>query len=411
MDWVHWYTHPSSAESWAVGTLVKGTVASAVSVALGQVFLQYVPNCWLWESVLLLQVIGLLGIMAAPRLGPVHEKWGPWLVALVHTMLLIGASFATVLPPRSTGDTRPRGFLGIFAWAVSHGIGVSMILWIVLVTFRNGVLLRVRCAYHILRRAWERRWHHPRHVLCEDLEAQAPGPCPVCLVDLVEEEGAGVLRLACMHTFHEPCISAWFDKRSDCPVCRRPVGDLRRCAHLCRSDKKAATLSKPSPLCHIAGPPAMSPALSDASTTATVPMGLLWSTVPSEAGSPSSTPPMGPSESRWPSASELFPGGELPPLAEELPLPCIGSLARPVARGGASSEDPNSSAADSPASFQSATSALEALELGPPGVAEAWDLAPHSADCGTEASAFSSLAAWAKEEEEEEEDDSGEDFV
>ncbi|KAM7263056.1 hypothetical protein ACFE04_000739 [Oxalis oulophora] len=43
--------------------------------------------------------------------------------------------------------------------------------------------------------------------------------CAICLSDFVEGEQIRALP-ECFHFFHVPCIDAWLDSRSKCPICR-----------------------------------------------------------------------------------------------------------------------------------------------------------------------------------------------
>ena len=42
--------------------------------------------------------------------------------------------------------------------------------------------------------------------------------CPICLVEL--EVGTRVVNLECQHVFHVDCISAWVNRKAQCPACR-----------------------------------------------------------------------------------------------------------------------------------------------------------------------------------------------
>merc|ERR1712014_232546 len=45
--------------------------------------------------------------------------------------------------------------------------------------------------------------------------------CELCLIDY--EAGDELLRLPCMHLFHNDCVSPWIRKAHTCPVCQMDV--------------------------------------------------------------------------------------------------------------------------------------------------------------------------------------------
>lgn len=100
---------------------------------------------------------------------------------------------------------------------------------------------------------------------CEDLAAACPGECAiydlenfhqgytpplgvsrleplVCLPEhlaLSPARGSkvsrevGLLRLPCEHTFHGSCADGWMIREVTCPLCRAPIGSLKRCQRIC----------------------------------------------------------------------------------------------------------------------------------------------------------------------------------
>lgn len=111
---------------------------------------------------------------------------------------------------------------------------------------RQGLILEGRLALHSLQRKWQRRFEKPTCVVCDDLEAQLgdDASCPVCLVELEDDDNRGVLRLTCGHFFHHPCINLWLDrstdKGSECPICRSAITDIRKCTHFIRRGPKGS---------------------------------------------------------------------------------------------------------------------------------------------------------------------------
>lgn len=102
---------------------------------------------------------------------------------------------------------------------------------------------RLRRAYRKFARRWATK---PRVVLCNDLLAEAPGECAICLDVLVEPleslwapptsgstGGFGLLRLPCGHIFHSECADRWIADEDNCPMCRLVVRDLSKCQRLC----------------------------------------------------------------------------------------------------------------------------------------------------------------------------------
>lgn len=83
---------------------------------------------------------------------------------------------------------------------------------------------------------------------CEDLAAACPGECAICLEPLVclpehlalspargskVSREVGLLRLPCEHTFHGSCADGWMIREVTCPLCRAPIGSLKRCQRIC----------------------------------------------------------------------------------------------------------------------------------------------------------------------------------
>lgn len=50
------------------------------------------------------------------------------------------------------------------------------------------------------------------------INANTTQDCPVCLIEITNQEVVGQLR--CNHIFHVGCIRPWLDINSSCPVCR-----------------------------------------------------------------------------------------------------------------------------------------------------------------------------------------------
>eukprot|EP00927_Polykrikos_kofoidii_P024383 TRINITY_DN22188_c0_g1_i2.p1 TRINITY_DN22188_c0_g1~~TRINITY_DN22188_c0_g1_i2.p1 ORF type:complete len:284 (+),score=55.69 TRINITY_DN22188_c0_g1_i2:172-1023(+) len=86
-------------------------------------------------------------------------------------------------------------------------------------------------------RRW-RQWRR-RQTISYDFATFADHTCAICLGNLAEHDAADrtdgqgaedpvvlpaisepLLRLQCDHTFHESCITGWFDRQDTCPVCR-----------------------------------------------------------------------------------------------------------------------------------------------------------------------------------------------
>lgn len=73
----------------------------------------------------------------------------------------------------------------------------------------------------------------------------APDACAICLEDLDFHCTRNmVLRLACKHAFHYPCIKAWFRKKWVCPLCQTGVQTIprpRRLRAIIKARKKGQT--------------------------------------------------------------------------------------------------------------------------------------------------------------------------
>lgn len=52
--------------------------------------------------------------------------------------------------------------------------------------------------------------------------------CPICL-DVIDEKLITLNK--CQHTFHQSCISSWFQKSNTCPLCRETILDIYKCIY------------------------------------------------------------------------------------------------------------------------------------------------------------------------------------
>mmetsp|Transcript_67164 Transcript_67164/g.127951 ORF Transcript_67164/g.127951 Transcript_67164/m.127951 type:complete len:429 (-) Transcript_67164:99-1385(-) len=95
----------------------------------------------------------------------------------------------------------------------------------------------------VLSQFYIRAFVRPIQMTVPDLSKEVIGECSICLADLADDDGQGVLRLFCNHTFHIDCIQHWLSKCDACPLCRSGVPTLRSCVHL----KQKAIPSQSSP--------------------------------------------------------------------------------------------------------------------------------------------------------------------
>jgi hypothetical protein len=57
--------------------------------------------------------------------------------------------------------------------------------------------------------------------LLNSTSLQQSGDCVICLDALhTEPNGTTLMRLPCMHLFHEECLTRWFGRSSKCPMCQ-----------------------------------------------------------------------------------------------------------------------------------------------------------------------------------------------
>lgn len=57
-----------------------------------------------------------------------------------------------------------------------------------------------------------------------DLLALKDVQCSICCCDLAELN-VTITALPCLHQYHQTCITAWFEHKSNCPLCRHTVND------------------------------------------------------------------------------------------------------------------------------------------------------------------------------------------
>lgn len=226
----HWLSHPSTTERCSLTSLMYITWLGGLSVGLAFSILIVAPESMLWECIISPQVVGNIGLSCIQRrirlgLGvPQYAK-----VVAVLAVLLLSGSIAALINIMSPV---PKHFLGQVSMCVSLALACSLAVGIGVAFLRDVVLVNCLVLHHRCFRIWQRHYHRPRLVHCSRLEEEAPGLCSICLVDLADEDGFGLLRLTCNHTFHEPCITSWLDKHSNCPVCRQGMKNLRACSFL-----------------------------------------------------------------------------------------------------------------------------------------------------------------------------------
>lgn len=82
------------------------------------------------------------------------------------------------------------------------------------------------------------------HITCQDIkkESEIVSECPICL-DVIQDKLITLNK--CQHTFHQSCISSWFEKSNTCPICREPIQDIYKGIYLkssCFMNKKKKTI-------------------------------------------------------------------------------------------------------------------------------------------------------------------------
>jgi hypothetical protein len=50
-------------------------------------------------------------------------------------------------------------------------------------------------------------------------QTKAKSQCSICVEDF--RLGEEAVQLPCKHIYHEACITSWFERNSNCPICRR----------------------------------------------------------------------------------------------------------------------------------------------------------------------------------------------
>lgn len=225
----HWFFHPT--ERCSLANLLFAACVGAVSIGLAFFLLAVAPESMLWEYIITPQLTGNVGMSCVQarmrsRLSVPHFHK----LITIFAVLLLSGSMAAFL--RITSPV-PRHFTGQVAMSVSLALACAMALGISLAIVRDVVLVNFLIVSRRFWRIWQRHYHRPKQVHCVSLAEETPGMCSICLMDLAaEEDGFGLLRLTCKHTFHEPCINSWLNTHSSCPVCRQDIGNLRACTLL-----------------------------------------------------------------------------------------------------------------------------------------------------------------------------------
>lgn len=271
---LYMFTLPLGWEGWdRFSTLCSGLVCIASWFASS--LLCTVEGDEFWTLALTLELGGLLGLMPATE-----GFWSTLNLLLGSRMLVfedrarsalpryVGLSLKTVFATCSGGGSiaavrrgfgRPRDIFLARSFAIqflhftAQTIAASVLLASFVFFVRNIVLIGSYRAVIRLQRMYAKAYIKPRQVTVSNLGDHAPGECIVCLGELSDDDGRGLLRLICGHVFHVDCIDGWLNRREACPLCRGPVRNLRGCVLLRQKDVP----TKPSP------------AISDASTAAT----------------------------------------------------------------------------------------------------------------------------------------------
>lgn len=178
-----------------------------------QRMLGVVPTTNIFSSTVLAVGASALLVFVERRLHPVEEAEQAALPGSTHTL---------------AADQLLRTMIAV----AGLGMAVSLIcfLWHYTLMQESAELRR------LCRRVLRLRWWAPKAkvLICESLEAAAPGECAVCLDQLAASSSAlGVLRLPCGHTFHCECADRWMAREVNCPMCRQPIGSLSRCLRIC----------------------------------------------------------------------------------------------------------------------------------------------------------------------------------
>ena len=50
--------------------------------------------------------------------------------------------------------------------------------------------------------------------------------CPICLSNYQQSDICRKMPSPCLHIFHKRCIDKWFERSSDCPLCKRSIPKL-----------------------------------------------------------------------------------------------------------------------------------------------------------------------------------------
>lgn len=119
-----------------------------------------------------------------------------------------------------------------FVQACAQVVAIVVLGMIGLFIARNLIFLSTYKVALAARRSYSYFFIKPMHMTVPDLSKEASGECSVCLRSLADDDGKGVLRLFCTHTFHISCINRWLVVKEACPVCRTSVRTYRSCVHI-----------------------------------------------------------------------------------------------------------------------------------------------------------------------------------
>jgi len=237
----------SQLEIWDLGRALLFVLAATTSYLCGNALCS-LQGRYLWPVALMLQVGGIVilsaevhvMVMEVFTVVQAYRRCREILQFVILTCIGVGAIAS--LKRSALMDEMGSTFLVQFYQSFAQITAVFVFLTLGLAMLRI-VIINVCRVVHVLSQFYIRAFVRPIQMTVPDLSKEVIGECSICLADLADDDGQGVLRLFCNHTFHIDCIQHWLSKCDACPLCRSGVPTLRSCVHL----KQKAIPSQSSP--------------------------------------------------------------------------------------------------------------------------------------------------------------------